>query len=75
MRISEALERRMRGDEERLGAYYGAIASEIERKIQRRGLTGEDRARENARIAATRHESERKTTENRARYAMSENIT
>jgi hypothetical protein len=38
-------------------------------------LTGEDRARENARIAATRHESERKTTENRARYAMSENIT
>jgi hypothetical protein len=66
----ERLERRMRGDEERLGAYYGAIAGEIERKIQRRGLAGEDRSREEARIAATRHELERKTTENRARYAM-----
>jgi hypothetical protein len=66
----ERLERRMHGDEERLCAYYSAIASDIERKIQRRGLTGEDRSREEARIAATRQELERKTTESRARYAM-----
>jgi hypothetical protein len=57
-------------DEDRLKAYYNTISLEIQRKIDTKGLTGEDKEKELARIEATNKELERKLLDVQERYAM-----
>lgn len=58
-------------DSERLHNYYGTIATEITSKIEYRGLIGEEKEKELARIEATHRELERKLSDIRERYALS----
>lgn len=58
-------------DEERLKSYYNTISSEIYRKIELKGLLGEDKEKELSRIEATNKELERKLLDVQERYAMS----
>lgn len=65
------LTRTLTRDSERLHAYYGTIASEIASKIQYKGLLGEDKEKELARIEATQRELERKLADIKERYTLS----
>lgn len=58
-------------DSERLHNYYGTIATEIASKINYRGLMGEEKEKELARIEATHRELERKLSDIRERYTLS----
>ena len=66
----KGLNRKQGRDEERLRAYYGAIKQEICTKIKKRRLSGEDEAREMARIKATEMELKRKLADLTERYAL-----
>jgi hypothetical protein len=66
-----SLERKQNRDTERLKNYYGEIAAEINRKIGRKRLEGEDKEKELTRIAATKKELERKQKEMDEKYALS----
>ncbi|HEY9726391.1 MAG TPA: hypothetical protein V6D50_08050 [Chroococcales cyanobacterium] len=68
---SAKLTRTLTRDSERLHAYYGTIASEIASKIQYKGLLGEDKEKELARIEATQRELERKLADIKERYTLS----
>jgi hypothetical protein len=68
--FEKSLTRRLVRDIERLTDYYGAIAAEIERKIERKQLGGEEALRERSRIEATRRELAGKLVDQRGRYAM-----
>lgn len=68
---SAKLTRTLTRDSERLHAYYGTIASEIASKIEYKGLSGEDKEKELARIEATQRELERKLADIRERYSLS----
>jgi hypothetical protein len=57
-------------DEERLKAYYGSISVEIAKKIEHKGLDGDDKEKELARIEATKRELERKIADIRERYNL-----
>ena len=50
--------------------YYGAIEGEIRRKAEKKRLLGEELAREESRIEATRRELARKLADQHARYAL-----
>jgi len=65
------LTRTLTRDSERLHAYYGTIASEIASKIEYKGLLGEDKEKELARIEATQRELERKLADIKERYTLS----
>ncbi|MEQ9671405.1 hypothetical protein [Coleofasciculus sp. G2-EDA-02] len=65
------LTRTLRRDSERLHAYYGAIAAEIAAKIEHKGLSGEEKEKELARIEATQRELERKLADIKERYTLS----
>lgn len=64
------LTRAINRDSERLDAYYGTIATEITSKIEHKGLIGEEKAKELARIDATHRELERKLFDIKDRYAL-----
>lgn len=64
------LNRALKRDEERLDSYYESISQEIRRKIESRGLEGEDKEKELARIEATNRELSRKKADVRERYAL-----
>jgi hypothetical protein len=68
---SAKLTRTLTRDSERLHAYYGTIASEIASKIEYKGLIGEDKEKELARIEATQRELERKLADIKERYTLS----
>ncbi|HEY9607093.1 MAG TPA: hypothetical protein V6C85_36125 [Allocoleopsis sp.] len=68
---SAKLTRTLTRDSERLHAYYGTIAAEIASKIQYKGLLGEDKDKELARIEATQRELERKLADIKERYTLS----
>jgi hypothetical protein len=68
---SAKLTRTLTRDSERLHAYYGTIASEIASKIQYKGLLGEEKEKELARIEATQRELERKLADIKERYTLS----
>jgi hypothetical protein len=67
---SAKLNRARDRDEERLKNYYGTISSEIDTKIQHKGLDGEQKNKELARIEATKRELERKIRDIRERYTL-----
>ncbi len=64
------LTRAINRDSERLHNYYGTIAAEIASKIEYRGLMGEEKEKELARIEATHRELERKLADVKERYAL-----
>jgi hypothetical protein len=64
------LARKRQRDEERLKGYYGTIEQEINLKIYKKKLEGEDKERELDRIAATQLELERKLADVRKRYSI-----
>jgi hypothetical protein len=64
------LTRAINRDSERLNAYYGTIATEITSKIKHKGLIGEEKEKELARIDATHRELERKLFDIKERYAL-----
>lgn len=64
------LTRAINRDTERLHAYYGTIAAEINSKIEHRGLIAEEKEKELARIDATNRELERKIFDIKERYAL-----
>jgi hypothetical protein len=64
------LTRAINRDSERLHNYYGTIAAEITSKISHRGLIGEEKEKELARIDATHRELERKLFDIKERYAL-----
>jgi hypothetical protein len=64
------LTRAINRDSERLHAYYGTIAAEITSKIEHKGLIGEEKEKELARIDATHRELERKLFDIKERYAL-----
>jgi hypothetical protein len=68
---SAKLTRTLTRDSERLHSYYGTIAAEIASKIEYKGLIGEEKEKELARIEATRAELERKLFDIKERYALS----
>jgi hypothetical protein len=68
---SAKLTRTLTRDSERLDAYYGTIAAEIASKIQYKGLLGEEKEKELARIEATQRELERKLADIKERYTLS----
>lgn len=65
-----SLNRKQQRDENRVKEYYRAIAQEINAKIKKKNLEGEQRDRERARIAATQKEQERKIKDIQERYAL-----
>lgn len=67
---SAKLNRARDRDEDRLRSYYGTISSEIACKIDQKGLDGENKDKELARIEATNRELERKLTDISERYAL-----
>jgi hypothetical protein len=67
---SAKLTRARNRDSERLHNYYSAIAGEITSKIEYRGLIGEEKEKELARIEATHRELERKLADVKERYAL-----
>jgi hypothetical protein len=64
------LYRALARDEERLKNYYGTISAEIAAKIEYKGLSGDEKEKELARIEATLRELERKLADIRERYAL-----
>jgi hypothetical protein len=64
------LYRALARDEERLKNYYGAISAEIAAKIEYKGLSGDEKEKELARIEATLRELGRKLADIRERYAL-----
>ncbi len=67
---SAKLTRTLTRDSERLHSYYGTIATEIASKIEYRGLLGEEKEKELARIEATQRELERKLFDIKERYTL-----
>jgi len=67
------LTRALTRDSERLHSYYGTIATEIASKIEYKGLSGEEKDKELARIEATQRELDRKLADIKERYALSVN--
>ncbi len=65
------LTRSLTRDSERLHSYYGTIAAEIASKIEYRGLMGEEKEKELARLEATHRELNRKLADIKERYALS----
>lgn len=68
---SAKLARTLTRDSERLHSYYGTIAAEIASKIEYKGLIGEEKEKELARLEATQRELERKLADIKERYALS----
>lgn len=66
----KSLTRRLQRDVGRLTEYYGSLATEIRRKIERRALQGKELADEESRIRATELELERKMTDQQEKYAI-----
>jgi hypothetical protein len=67
---SAKLRRARERDEDRLKSYYGTISAEITNKITSKGLDGENKEKELARIEATNRELERKLADITERYAL-----
>ncbi|MBW4543257.1 MAG: keratin [Symplocastrum torsivum CPER-KK1] len=67
---SAKLTRTLTRDSERLHAYYGTIATEIASRIEYKGLIGEEKEKELARIEATQRELERKLADIKERYTL-----
>ncbi|MCI0469618.1 MAG: hypothetical protein L0Y62_06085, partial [Nitrospirae bacterium] len=68
--FEKSLNVRMNRDIERLNEYYGKIIQEIEKKIEKKRLSGEEREKELSRIEATRGELERKRLDQYKRYGI-----
>ena len=68
--LEKGLTRRLSRDVERLTEYYGAIEAEIRKKAEKKRLLGEELAREESRIEATRRELAHKLADQHARYAL-----
>lgn len=66
----ETLLRRLRRDLDRVGNYYASLASEIERKIERKSLTGKEREVELQRLEATHQELRKKVADQAERYSI-----
>jgi hypothetical protein len=64
------LDRRLNKDVIRLEEYYGTLKEEVEGRIQKRGLVGDDQERELARIRAIDVELKRKIKEQQDRYSL-----
>jgi hypothetical protein len=67
---SAKLNRARDRDEDRLKSYYGTISSEIANKIEQKGLDGDNKDKELARIEATNRELERKLADITERYTL-----
>jgi hypothetical protein len=63
-------QRQLQRDQERITEYYQDIVAEIEAKIKKRNLEGEEQERELARISATRMELKRKIQDLHERSRM-----
>lgn len=64
------LDRRLNKDVVRLEGYYGTLKEEVEGRIQKRGLVGDDQEREHSRIRAIDVELKRKIKEQQERYSL-----
>ena len=62
--------RQLQRDEKRISEYYSDMIGEINGKIKKRNLEGEEKERELARIEATRMELKRKLVDLNERYRM-----
>ena len=68
--FQESLQRRLRRDIKRVSEYYGSLIHELEDKIRRKGLQGEERATEMQRVEAIQVELRKKLIDQRERYAV-----
>jgi len=68
--FERSLSRRMKRDIERVTEYYGTIIGEIEKRITRKRLAGEEREREESRINATKLELTKKVRDQHKRYGL-----
>jgi hypothetical protein len=68
--FERSLSIRMKRDIERLTEYYQMIIRQIEKKIQKRQLTAEDKEKEKSRIKATQLELKKKIHGQRKRYSL-----
>ena len=66
----KSLIRRLQRDVSRVQYYYRSLIAEINRKIDRKQLTGQEKETEKERILATQGELRRKVLDLRERYAM-----
>jgi hypothetical protein len=70
LQFQESLHRKLQRDFRRVEEYYGSLVREIEHKIQRRALQGNERATELQRIEAIQVELRKKLADQRERYAV-----
>lgn len=68
--FERSLSLRMKRDIERLTEYYQKIIQQINEKIQKRRLSGEDKEKEESRINATQLELKKKIHDQRKRYNL-----
>ncbi len=68
--FEKSLYRRMRRDIERLTEYYQTIIQQIQKKIEKKQLSKEEREKEEARIQATKLELKRKAIDQKKRYSL-----
>lgn len=68
------LDRRLNKDVARIEGYYGTLKEEVEGRIQKRGLVGDDQERELSRIRAIDVELKRKIKEQQDRYSLRVNV-
>ncbi|MFH0992565.1 MAG: hypothetical protein V1799_21410 [bacterium] len=74
LHFQRSLNRRLQRDIERVSQYYGTLIAEIERKINRRALTGKEKQTEMQRIEATRLELKKKLLDQKERYKIKINV-
>ncbi|MBI3952076.1 MAG: hypothetical protein HY314_16640 [Acidobacteria bacterium] len=66
----KSMNRRLNRDVQHVTEYYRTIQQEIEMKIKKKGLAGEELEREQSRIRATEIELERKVSDLQAKYDL-----
>lgn len=70
LQFQQSLHRKLLRDFRRVEEYYGSLVREIEDKIQRRALQGNERATEMQRIEGVHLELRKKLVDQRERYAV-----
>ena len=70
LQFQESLHRKLQRDFRRVEEYYGSLIREIEHRIERRALQGNERATELQRIEAVHIELRKKLADQRERYAV-----
>lgn len=68
--FEKSLTRRMIRDIERLTEYYQALVNQVEQKIRKKHLAGEEKEKEEARIQAIQLEYKRKVIDQQERYNL-----